>query len=501
MGAIHTEKWWLDGIPKIPDDAYYYYQLAENFVRGLGFTMDGVAVTNGFQPLWMAVILPLFGLDLHPVYGRLPVIIALNCLIFGAFSAFLFDLLRRLFRPATAWIALALLCYPRFNNVLINGMESGLTTLMMVLALRSMVLTDRLTDLKPRWRDGWVGFWLRLTMLGRLDSVFLLFAVAFFLLFTQFRRKDIAFAERFVPAIRKGFSVFWPVLVLVVPYLAANTMFFGSIMPISGAVKSTFPNPGFHGNYLLRFYEYPAVLGMGLVGLALLGRFRSDASLRGILFALMAGQATHLLFTLLFMKFAVQRWHFVTFIPVATLAAAGWIDEAYHRLPRLPRWLPVPVLVLALAFLGFHSLRSYPRYAGESYFEAAAWTREHIPANARMAMHDSGTFSYLSRRQVVNLDGIVNDMAYQDWLCAGRLDDYLRQNNVAYLVRHIAAPPEGYKEYTITYYCRKAKGLSKMTVYAENEVFRGTPYYHPGLGKEVRLMIWRLPLGDHPMKS
>ena len=40
------------------DDACYYLKIASNAAQGLGLTFDGTAPTNGFQPLWLYILVP-----------------------------------------------------------------------------------------------------------------------------------------------------------------------------------------------------------------------------------------------------------------------------------------------------------------------------------------------------------------------------------------------------------------------------------------------------------
>ena len=46
----------------VPDDAFYYLQIARNLVETGRSTADGFSVTNGYHPLWMAIeaVLALF---------------------------------------------------------------------------------------------------------------------------------------------------------------------------------------------------------------------------------------------------------------------------------------------------------------------------------------------------------------------------------------------------------------------------------------------------------
>ena len=42
------------------DDAFYYFKIARNIINGAGCSFDGLAPTNGFHPLWMVFLLPIY---------------------------------------------------------------------------------------------------------------------------------------------------------------------------------------------------------------------------------------------------------------------------------------------------------------------------------------------------------------------------------------------------------------------------------------------------------
>jgi hypothetical protein len=46
-------------VTRIPDDTGYFYKIALNVALGKGLTFDGINQTNGFQPLWLYMLLPL----------------------------------------------------------------------------------------------------------------------------------------------------------------------------------------------------------------------------------------------------------------------------------------------------------------------------------------------------------------------------------------------------------------------------------------------------------
>jgi hypothetical protein len=46
-------------ISRFTDDTFYYLQVARHVAEGDGFTFDGLHGTNGFQPLWQFLLVPL----------------------------------------------------------------------------------------------------------------------------------------------------------------------------------------------------------------------------------------------------------------------------------------------------------------------------------------------------------------------------------------------------------------------------------------------------------
>ncbi len=55
--AVSGNHAWL--VARLPDDGFYYLEIAERLSRGEGFTFDGINATNGFHLLWQAMLVPL----------------------------------------------------------------------------------------------------------------------------------------------------------------------------------------------------------------------------------------------------------------------------------------------------------------------------------------------------------------------------------------------------------------------------------------------------------
>ena len=56
-----------------------------------------------------------------------------------------------------------------------------------------------------------------------------------------------------------------------------------------------------------------------------------------------------------------------------------------------------------------------------------------MPADAVLAGTDVGALAFWTQRRVVNLDGVINNFAYQEYLRAGALRDYLRRQGVNFV--------------------------------------------------------------------
>lgn len=44
----------------LKDDSYYYFRTANHIALGHGATFDGIDRTNGFHPLWMLNLVPIY---------------------------------------------------------------------------------------------------------------------------------------------------------------------------------------------------------------------------------------------------------------------------------------------------------------------------------------------------------------------------------------------------------------------------------------------------------
>lgn len=477
------------------DDASYYLRVAENAARGLGFTFDGLAPTNGFHPLWAWMLAVLHRLAPVSPEGMLALVWVLQSVLMTASAWILWRLLRR---HAGSWPAAlgAVLYVGRLYYTGRGGMESSLLLLLV------LVLLDRADRWRPYGpgRAAGIGILAGLGMLARLDTVFVAAAVAAAWSFTGERgRRRLAVAAVVAAA----------ATLTVLPYLVSNLRGFGHLVPISGMLKSSFPDAGWYAAaFRVQGQDRAVLLAALLTSIAFLAsrlvpeREEAPVFVRVLLPALAAGVLAHLLYSTLYMRWGIFGWHFV----LVRLALALTLPVLTARFvapgspPGRVLW-PALVAFVALASAWPIVRRDWREDVSDTWaargYEAARWAQRATPEDAIFAMNDSGTFGYFSRRRVVSVDGLVNSFAYQDSLAAGRFEGFLRSRGVDYFVQHaIPGRPDITAGRYDTWrfeswsrlYDRPGGGL---TLRHTDEVYRSRPYPHAG--EPCVFLVWRMP--------
>jgi hypothetical protein len=202
------------------DDAFYYYKVAQNVLNGHGFTFDQINPANGFHPLWMAVCLAVFWLSKYNLLLPLRVLILVSALFNGLTAVFLFRLLKKALHNWPAFIgALTWSLVPQiYSTTIVHGMETAVSALCLVtFVLNAATILISSGKKRLTWQQFAVlGLLGALTILARLDNVFVVTVVGFFLLF-RVRQIPlavfidlviIAFAGFMAWLIRLGFPTF-----------------------------------------------------------------------------------------------------------------------------------------------------------------------------------------------------------------------------------------------------------------------------------------------------
>jgi hypothetical protein len=490
---------------RITDDASYYMTMARNIAAGRGMTFDGIHPTNGFQPLWLLMLVPLFLLHGAPETMIRLVAMIQTVLLSLAYLGFL-RTQAKLFSLRTAALSGILFVYFVFLPC-INGMESPLLVLLIVV-LYGYALHTAQSQLDYR-RAASFGIILGFVLLARLDMIFIPLALAGCfvrpLLSRQTRSRTIGII------VVGGIAT----CAVVAPYLAFNYLKFGAVMPISAALKSSFPhlalNPGTFAKTAAIGTTYLASAGLA-IGWLLWRVIRiprprptPNCEFYTTSTTVFAGAVTlHFLYVVLFMKWGVFGWYFVAYPLFAIVLVSGSIERALESTVILGR--PELYGVTAAALCIGASVRDqtrdpFPQNGGwhTPVYNAAVWAREHTPEEAIFAMSDCGHFAFFSTRRVINLDGIVNNMEFQRTLAERHLSQYLRDNHVDFLVQHAVHNRSdvisgGYDSLMLRFESQRFDGLSdSVPVRKQSEVYRSTRFFdgpYPSV-----LVIWSLREG------
>jgi hypothetical protein len=479
----------------MPDDAAYYFKIAENASEGKGLTFDGINRTNGFQPMWLAALVPLYR-----VYHGAPetmsrIILVLQTAILAAAALLLSATLARFFSRRTVIVSLLLFLFFVFVPAA-NGMESAVLVFFLALAFYAGARMGEAGGRDPK-RMLLLGALLGLVVLARLDMIFLpvVAAAASFLSALGARGERRA---RLAGTLCLGAGV----TAVVLPYLVYNKVSFGAVMPVSGLLKSSFPrlsNPA------------PALSSLGkraLAGLVIAAVYAAYAVARrprGFYRSAMTVTACaillHFFHTIFFMKWAVFAWHYVPYILFGVVAVCEPVERflapAGEKGRRALYWIAIAAIV---AVGGFSVLRiverPYDRDWGQAAYAAALWARDNTDANAVFAMKDAGNFSYFSERRVVNLDGVVNNLEYQAALRERNLAGYLAIKGVDYLVQHAFwdrpdVTSGEYDSLAVSYRSHRYESDSdSLVLLKSDEVYRSRPYFDGPY--ETVFVIWKI---------
>jgi hypothetical protein len=173
----------------IRDDAYYYFKVAQNITEGHGSSFDGINLSNGYHPLWMAICIPIFALARFDLILPLRILIVVMAAISALTSILLFRLLRKVLPEPVAMLAAAYWGLSTIVHGIITqpGMETGITALSIMLMLCLLQKFEQRTQTQPASRREIVGLALAATVIlfSRLDSVYLALLVGVWIIFRR----------------------------------------------------------------------------------------------------------------------------------------------------------------------------------------------------------------------------------------------------------------------------------------------------------------------------
>ncbi len=450
------------------DDAYYYFQIALNIANGRNVTFDGETVTNGFHPLWMVLLTPVYFFT-NDREVALHVGLTLSAALGTATIAVVYLIGRQLTKNGWASLIGAgfFALHPYIVVDSVNGMETAVAVFTLGLTVLQFL---RIVEKESAgFRDyALLGAAGGLMLLARTDTVFVLGAVLLFLAW-----RELGHRRWRLPVLAGSVAV-----LVVGPWLVWSLVSVGTVIQVSGVAVPDFDRQIFlhiQGNELstqaeeawevtkdalfddlvhlyfvpprverrLPFLLASAGLLCFMLAAPLSPQRRRVARQLGVLAVPVAGVLAMLLFH------AAIRWHLREWYygPVSVLASVaitvvagyaqsllegtsiGWragggegTGPAAFRLGAQQRWLALLALYGVIgAILLFvygpqeevHWVDRRARPHRLNMLEGAEWLRENTTEGTRIGSLNAGIFGYFSERTVVNLDGVVNADAFK----------------------------------------------------------------------------------------
>jgi hypothetical protein len=453
----------------LADDAYYYFQIARNIAHGYGATADRLHQTNGFHPLYMALLVPIF-----KVFGGdkvLPVRIALCTLsLFNTFTAvFVYRILKRLCSPGAALLGAGFYLFnPAAVFTCLTGVEAALSTFFIAAAADRLVIMHTKED--TRCADmALLGAFLGLALLARTDSILFCGWVALDQCIVLVRRKR--------PLLH--FIVCVVIIAAIIsPWLLWNVAAFHTFEQNSGKMLHFLNReiirilyPGQYGAVFINFFlaalltcwSYfsecfvpfvtseilKGVIALFVCVLCFLGVRRALCLRRYLrsMYPLFATVLTVFTFYSWYFLYA-QRWYFMSSFFVGALVwgpALWYAQQLFSSLPAaafLRRLLPLAsgaIVIVCLFWTYCITIdRGYNPWQA-LYIRAGQFIDERVPVGTRIGAFNSGTISYFApHHRVINLDGLVNADIYEVFQ-KRTLMEYLWGEKIELLVDHNSA--------------------------------------------------------------
>jgi hypothetical protein len=491
----------------LADDAFYGFSIAKNIAQGHGSTFDGVTRTNGFPPLAMLILIPIFSLlgqSLSaPVHASL-----ISMSIFDIMTGYvIYRILMRVSDWRGAIIGSAFwLLNPCFMLVTLTGCEAGYCVFFDALFL--LLFVSFLSSDAPRNKSLIaLGVGAGLAVLGRSDAIFLTLAVAM----------GVAADRRVLPRQRiTNLAVFGCLAAVTIsPWIVWNLSNFGIAGPVSGLVKP-FRS---HNIYLQEYGTYFSIgllrqignwtynslhtvatssgLGMGLfAAIAIAAAVQILLNARRKKRMLTDPMVTCLLFTVFMIGFyslyfwQTHPWYFHSVCMVFCLAL-GWAGSQWiGMLPRVLQksWVPALVLLIAL------SARSGERHwrvglfpwQGD-YVATARQLRKRFGDERRFAAFNAGIYKYFSEVPLFNIDASVNNEAYHAMQNRTLFNDYFKKRNIYYLID---------QEYVVKMYWSLYGPKADMGAYLRPLATIQVPWCFAGSNAAANIVIYRVLLGS-----
>jgi hypothetical protein len=411
----------------MPDDAYLSLTIARNIANGLG-PLYGDAFTNGFQPLYVFLAVPMFWIFpsslTAPVHGALVLLALFDTLTLVVLYRLV---LRHTGSLAGASIAaLAWVVNPYVISTTANGLETSIAAFFVVWAVSRFAGADG--SLR---RAAEVGGILGLAALTRIDS-WILAAVIAALALVRWRR--------IAPVAVLGIVA----LAVYAPWLVYSNHYTGELYPVSGravrflslASVDHKPTAAF---YVSMVQEAAAAAGRSnrellVVAVALCGlggrRWREARALLPLALFSVALILAYSLY--IFTPWFFSRYLFPFALVLVPLVGFAFAAARGGRV--LAGTSAVAITGAMWLSAGLPDLFPGEETTPHGYMNVGLWAARSFPPGTAIGSSQTGALGYFAPQlRVVNLDGVVNRACFNSLLARENMA-YIRGAGIRYVL-------------------------------------------------------------------
>lgn len=403
--------------------------IARNHAAGLGYSFDGLNATNGFHLLWLWTLSYWGSVITLTGDQGIRVVVALQTLL-SLSAALIYVRILRAFKALVVVQILFFLAFVFLCTLADMGQESALFSFLVALIVMMIFDVRAQTQIRVHWsRLVLLLILVVLTVLSRLDSVFLLGGITLALFLAKRKPEALVVSLAMMLGLACTFSF--------------NYLEFGHAYSISSWLKSGFDVskalqlliPGL----LMRVAMVLLLLGSALWQLqkahAFVGLRIAPSKLSFVALCTMSVTLAYsAYFGVLFLEVsALGSWYFNQALGLSAflfaLSCTCVSSRAHSRLSLIP--LLVALAIGATLFVS----KLFWAHSSDATREIGEWIYSHTDPKTVIFQRDgAGAVSYFAQRPIINGDGLVNNMHYQMMLRTGRLCDYLKEQSVQYVV-------------------------------------------------------------------
>jgi hypothetical protein len=426
---------------EVSDDAFYYLKIADNILSNSISSFDGEFITNGYQPLWMLVLLGLGKAQSIKSTGFMVLLFTTILVLTTLGSLFFYRLGGVLFSESSLIGTLVYFFSALFLSK--SGME---VSLLFVFLPLFFLLLFKVKENSTAANYFWLGIGTSLLLLSRLDIILFLATMAFCIVVFGFKKFALSMGFTWKKTLA-GSAGLMPFLC----YLLYNLTIYGNAIPISGRAKTLRLEGGISQTGLLSLLSTTThdkiILLITLVWvlsipLALIFIKKEADLLRRItILSVFLFPVLFYIYYLVVSDWPFWLWYYYPIVFAFSLGVLLFEDFILRRIPVIREChtkVIAPVFVLLLATAAVIMLHSKPaEFIPNPLHDAAIQIKDFSDQHPGVyAMGDrAGVVGFMLDSPVIQVEGIVGDENLLDSISTSRnLLDFLKERSVSYYI-------------------------------------------------------------------